>query len=1209
MTHPLEQKIGSVRRDARRLVSLYALAQLLAAAIAIVIVAGTLDYFVRYQDYGIRLMATGAVAAMLAWLVYRCWLVGFYHSPDDLQVAERLERLFPQLADRLTSALEFLRQDDTDPRAGSAALRRAVIAETTAEVAPLEFGESLDRRPTRFALAVALAALGVAAVLAVVSPESVRVAVLRLARPLGDDVFPRMYCIEFRNAPRRLAAGQTFEVELVSDDGHRVPRDAMIHYRYGSGPTATEESEPMETLGTAVLARKESVTRPFWYRAEGGDDRSMPWIHLEVVEPPRLESLQVTIHPPAYSGLPVESSEKSIQALRGTVVELRGTATKKLKSATIRQENGPEITATVSADGHQLSLGADSETPLVIDKSGPWWISLVDAEGLEGGADERWEIRAVPDLAPSVVIEQPSANLFVTSHGEVPLKISAKDDFALRDVVLHYNRSDRTDVEDFSIPLYSGSEHAASLDKGLASGAMAGEQRVLENRLQLADLGLPEGARISFWATAGDYLPQEGKSTPRGITIISKRELEERLAQRQTLILNELQRVLKLQQEARSQTRSIETQLDQVGTLTRNDIDAARSAELNQRQVTRTLTSPGEGIAAQITDLLADIESNKLDSPDLERHVRSLGEELSRLGREHLTPIERDMTAGIKAAQAATPPDSPANATGEKADPLVKESFSSVGANQDQVIASLERMTSELGQWDNYRRFARDIAQLEREQKEIHESTSGLGQKTLGRDLKDLDAQTQADLKKLADRQAELSRRLEKSQQQMAQMAASLKATDPLAAATIDDAVHQAQQQAISGQMRQAAGRLEKNQLGQANQQQAKIAKDLDDLLSILSNRREQELARLVKQLRDSEKDLARMRSRQAGLRKQMAAAAKGGDAAEAKRQLERLAREEMQLQDEAARLARRLERLQADTAARTAGGAASKMGQSTAAGQQGDAAGAGDQAEQAQRDLEEAQQQLAERRRQAEEDLAREQMAQLEDSLKSLHERQEKMIGETDRVEKLRSAEGRLSRAQVSTVHELARQQKALERETSALQEKLALAEVIALALDGAMKQMNRAANLLESERTDGAAQSAEEAARARLAQLKAAFENQQKPGGQAGGSRAGGGQEGESRRDGNQVLAQMKLLKLLQEDINTRYRDAAEQEPSNRVAQRDLEEMAAEQGKLAELALKLSEPPKDAPEDDPEKLPDVRKDKPLADKLLEPALEESLK
>jgi hypothetical protein len=48
---------------------------------------------------------------------------------------------------------------------------------------------------------------------------------------------------------------------------------------------------------------------------------------------------------------------------------------------------------------------------------------------------------------------------------------------------------------------------------------------------------------------------------------------------------------------------------------------------------------------------------------------------------------------------------------------------------------------------------------------------------------------------------------------------------------------------------------------------------------------------------------------------------------------------------------------------------------------------------------------------------------------------------------------------------------------------------------------------------------------------------------------------------------------------------------------ADQELTEIAAEQGKLADLTLKLAGPPADNPEDDPEKLPDVRQEGPPGD------------
>ncbi len=462
----------------------------------------------------------------------------------------------------------------------------------------------------------------------------------------------------------------------------------------------------------------------------------MPWYPLEVLEAPRLESMQVKLHPPAYTGLPVEESEKSIHALRGTRVELAGTVTKKIRQATLCQEDGSRLALDVSGDGYRVALAADAAEPLVVDKTGQYWIELEDVDGLVGGADDRWEIRAVADQEPSITIEQPGTNVFVTPQGEVAVKIAVKDDLAIHDVALHFNRSDRTDVEDFAVPLYEGDAQVAPrAEPGLLISGKLGDNRVVEHRWLLADLNLKSGAQLTFWATAADYLPQSGKSTVRKLTIITPGELEQRLAERQSLVVAELRRVLKMQQDARTQTKSLEIQVNEVGRIGKPDVDHAQIAELNQRQVTRTLTSPTEGIPAQVADFLSELRGNRVDSPEVERHMTSILEEVERLGREHLGAIESELTSFIKGAQVKLADEvakpNGTTATGEN----LKSSLAAAGQNQDQVISSLEELLGQLGRWDSYRRFARDISQLQRDQEEITKKTKELAPQTLGRDV------------------------------------------------------------------------------------------------------------------------------------------------------------------------------------------------------------------------------------------------------------------------------------------------------------------------------------------------------------------------------------------------------------------------------------------------------------------------------------------
>ena len=129
-------------------------------------------------------------------------------------------------------------------------------------------------------------------------------------------------------------------------------------------------------------------------------------------------------------------------------MQITGKATKPLASADLCLEDGRKIPAQLSDDGCTFTV-AD-----VVEKSGAYWFELTDREGLHGGSDDRWEILAIPDAPPTVQIEQPTANLFVTPQAVVPIRVSAKDDLALRDVALVFRLAESE--PESSLPLFSG---------------------------------------------------------------------------------------------------------------------------------------------------------------------------------------------------------------------------------------------------------------------------------------------------------------------------------------------------------------------------------------------------------------------------------------------------------------------------------------------------------------------------------------------------------------------------------------------------------------------------------------------------------------------------------------------------------------------------------------------------------------------------------
>src|SRR5690606_34796360 len=237
----------------------------------------------------------------LVWLVWRLTRRWRRTLWSDLAAAARMQQAFPQLGDRLASAIEFLKQTEEDRTAGSPAMRRAVVAETTATVEGLPLGEVAHSPALRKAtIAVAVLAIGLLG-LWLVRPEIVGTAIARIAAPWNDVDWPRRHTLEFVDPPAPVARGSAVGGALAANRG-RLPEDVVFEYRWESEGRRRSDTQQMQRVGDTMVARRDKVTRSFAYRAVGGDHHSMGWHEVEVVDPPAAESLTTTVHPPEYTG-------------------------------------------------------------------------------------------------------------------------------------------------------------------------------------------------------------------------------------------------------------------------------------------------------------------------------------------------------------------------------------------------------------------------------------------------------------------------------------------------------------------------------------------------------------------------------------------------------------------------------------------------------------------------------------------------------------------------------------------------------------------------------------------------------------------------------------------------------------------------------------------------------------------------------------------
>jgi hypothetical protein len=1181
MLHPLQQRVWDVECRVRRLTLACGAARFLAAALAIVAGTGLLDYFLRPRDGGVRLILSLAVLLGVAWACWRFLAPVLGRHRSLIHSAARIERHFPVLGERLSSAIAFLAQSPDDPTAGSVVLRRAVVAETEALAVDLDFQAAVEPKPARRALWLAGTVLLATVLTAAAAPRHVSIAARRLAIPWGHDHWPARHQLVIVRGAETIAVGDDFEIE-VADRSGELPEEVFLQIRREQEGRRGVETRPMKRIGDRMVFRLDNVSASLEYRAFGGDDDSMGWRLLSVVTPPKIVELTVEVTPPAYTGRPRETIGRVARVLAGSQIALRGKVDRPIRSAALKREDGQKLPVQFAVAGGGLAFHApaDSAKKWIVEKSETLWFDLAGEQPLPGVRDARLELQVLPDAPPTLSWELPSDHALVTPRALVPIKCLVKDDLAIRRVELRYLRPDASDAGEQVVELYRGPDKPQP-PAPLAAGA-GGQTLALDTSWDLAAIpALQPGAVLAVRIVAEDYRPQQSAATVRRLTIIAEEELENRVVQRQSSVLAQLGEALRLARAAREQTAALEIRLRETGTLTPQDISHLQSAELNQRQVQRLLSDPADGVQAQIAALLEELRFNRVASQAAAERMQELLEKVRQIEREQLAAIAHELNAALKAARAAVGQE--ASSCGPPPEE-VSQGLARAGAGQEQVIETLESLLGNLTQWDSFSRLAREVAQLRSEEERLADETEKL-RLELATSATPQSAALRAESRRLAQRQRDIARRFDKLQSRMQEMLGRVDQEDPLVAATLAEAIDASRRLAIAGKMRAAASELQEVQPGTAQRTQREVIQGLEELTDLLSRRRDAELARQTQSLKAAAGALAGILKRHRALRGQVETAAVETDSQQRSRKVQRLQQPGEQLAQEVKELSRRLERLQARRAAEAGAQAGDALAQTGQAAAGADLAEVQRQADTAQDLLEETAQQLMQQIHQAEQDLLREQLARFEQHVQGLLARQQNILRETTRLEEFRpQQQGKLTLPQAATLRGIASEQRLLAEEARQLGTTIPAAKAFVFSLEGIEREMALAAGELQRGLTGPSAKEPQEAALARLGQLLEALQPEQSPPPQQDEQppMAGEGQRPPSLHS----LAELKLLKLMQEEVARQTALLEEARQSNgqltEAQMQRLQSLARQQGKLADMVLDMVNAAAEKPADE---------------------------
>ena len=1032
-------------------------------------------------------------------------------------------------------------------------------------------------------MGVAGLALAILGLLAVLSLELTRVGATRLVAPLVELEWPRRTTLVYLNS--ELEPLDTARAPALRT-GQGEPLTLYIENRSGSLPakvlfdrqSQSGESDRGELRQTTLSDKQGNphpvavaslpTSEPFQFRVHGGDDDRAPWIEVDVVPTPRVQSFEITITPPPYTGRPVETATSGVghvQGLVGSQVEIRCRAVAPLKSVLLNTGNDPRKTIPLNSESREFTL----EWTLANAERSTYWLDLVDPYGLRAANPPRYEIRGVADQEPVVSLLVPTSDVRVTALAEIPIEGEARDDLGLHRVELVYELPVMSPEG-----LATTEQHAVLLNPDQTGSTV----QSIRTTWNLADLALVPGSQVRFWLQATDAynlngsLGQVGRSATRVVSILTPEEKQQELSGRQMQIAQRIAPLQDRQAALEQSTREIVEQWKTVGRLRPSDELDLDRVQAGQQEIARELALAPHGILADLKALQRELEQNRLTDPAVTDALAKWEAALTPLAEEVLPEIEKQLGATRQAAVrkpgVKSPPKEQTNAALRLAH-----------AGQQRVLDDLTALSTELAQWQRDQDFQKRFADVVGRQQALREQSLTVGKETSGKTVPDLSTQEQADLARAADRQAALARDVE---QLTTQLEDATRQTEQGAdAAAFAAMAKRLLEQSVAATMRGISDELRQNHVQSATDAQQKLIESLETLRKALDQERMQTAQSEVDELRRSIAATTALRQKQAELRRRTEALP--GPTSDSQRAAEEaeLLKLQKEIEQQTAELAQRLRREQHQDSASATKRAGERMREAGETLEQDQVTQSLERQSEALDELEQARESLDDELQDASQRADQERLSAVGQLVIAILERAKSTRDETIRVEELCVTQGKWTRSQLKSVQGVADSQRDVASSTQQAGEELGSTGVMGLCLNMATEHFTAAAKRLDDRDAGALTQTEQRAGETLLEQFIASLPSAKSPTPQL--PNPGSEKPPEAGPDGNQkpssplLAVEVRLLLRMQEELLLRTRTLVDLKSSGHDLTTDqlveFRQLRERQKKLVETARSMLE------------------------------------
>ena len=369
-----------------------------------------------------------SAAGVLFWFVVRPWRLPL--GPIDVAAALDQKRQGPPLAPQVASVIQLV-DSNPDQIGESEAMRETAVRASHAALEQIDFRSALNSKHLWTAIAVAIGTLLLPAGIALAFPSTAKLWAERWFSG-SDRPWPRSTRISVegvKDGVLQVPRGEVFTVQAKVTDDEAPTQTVWLRQRPTEGKTQTYTLEKFaEGDFRLQLAPQQQPSRvEVW----GGDGRAEPF-KIVPVDRPKITSMLLTAQGPR------ETEPKRFDfKTTDSAVRLSPQTKAKFEFETNVECSAIKVeTSSPGLDRFTNSGTNKHAVEWVHDAAVSLRIVLVSKEsGLESHP-QTVSIGELPDRAPRMSLRHSGVRLRVTPEATIPLTISARDDFGIRQLSL-----------------------------------------------------------------------------------------------------------------------------------------------------------------------------------------------------------------------------------------------------------------------------------------------------------------------------------------------------------------------------------------------------------------------------------------------------------------------------------------------------------------------------------------------------------------------------------------------------------------------------------------------------------------------------------------------------------------------------------------------------------------------------------------------------